>query len=211
MNPWYLDDKVYKSLNDVCLLAKKNRVTRKKIPVEGETSLEEKFPSLKLLKLIQSANNSMEMINKVIFETQQRDHDNESADILHSAKIEERILEISNFADYLRSLVQEKQTLLTTLQRPLVENSIKLELKYHEPTMEMFLMSSGILRDLVKNLNNIDWLESADLASPKKLEEALTFIESNLASLQTTYLRLNQINNQMGELKSFSFSDMKIS
>ncbi|CAE1307132.1 unnamed protein product [Acanthosepion pharaonis] len=205
MNPWCLDDKIYKSLNDVCVLAEKNRVARKKKLInETETNLEEKFPSLELIKFLQSANDSVEVISKITFEIQQRSQDKESADILHSNQIQQRIAMISNFTDHLKSLVQEKQTLLTALQRPLVENSIKLELKHHEPTMKMFSQVSSILRDLVKNLNNIEWLVNADLASPNKLEEALSFIESNLACLQTCYLRLNQVNNNMEELKSFS-------
>ncbi|XP_014779681.1 uncharacterized protein LOC106875892 [Octopus bimaculoides] len=201
----YYDD-VYRCLSEVHCMSKKyglgEKLSHEELKERQRAPLTRKYQSFALIDVLQQTRSTQKLINDVQLKKQERMLQHEAEDIISCTKIEKNLNEISSFNEYLKTILQKKQSLLTNLQRPLVENAIKLEVKYHSIFVKMLSHSANVLQNLMKNIENINWIKLTKLAAPNKLPEIVDYIETNLAQVNTNYHLMCQIKTRLNLLQN---------
>jgi len=198
-NPWADDDATLGTVRNVITLALNTGHMTKRDLVETEMKLEQGkdlTPSMRMLKLIEQADQCRRSIDKANLEIHKRLQDKETRDLTHTDVLEKRIDRIRKLNNHLQHIISSKDQLISRLQQPFVGDFLKLDAAYHRYASEVFPEVAPLLAELSTHLVNIDWASSGELTQGTQ-ERILAELTSNLAALQTRFQQLQQLRSKV--------------
>lgn len=211
-NPWSSEEPL-NLLRNVLTLAESTGILSKNSLLETEShekELHQSLPSLKMITIHKEIRELKHKLHQVNLEIQKHLQDKETKDIMNADILEERINAIKEMNSHLETVVRQKNLLIARLQKPFVNDFIRIDASYQSYACEALPQLVPTVSDLPTYLENIDWAVQLDLTD---LDALLEDVSGTLACQQTLYQNMktqrqtmHSLNTKLGQFSRVSQS-----
>ncbi|XP_059145027.1 uncharacterized protein LOC131932181 [Physella acuta] len=113
-------------------------------------------------------------------------------DIVHLNQTEKHFIVVKQLCSDLDTVLKNIETLINCLQKPFINNFIKMNASYHRFANEVFIQLVLSLNELSLHTDNITWISNNNFVM-SELEPLLAEIQSTTATIQTSFHTVSQM------------------